>query len=180
MAKILHLLLLGLAGAAIVHIAVLLLVPLYSDKNAWSHMEILGDAYRFHHLGEQAGVVSNPDPLIAQAACRFDLADGPVQIATRGTPPFWSLSIYAPNGDNLYSLNDNVSNERALDLIIADPIGMAGLRANGRQNDSRTILVEQNISEGAVILRAFVPDASWQTQVQRFFENASCTTFELL
>ena len=180
MARILHLLLLGLVGAAIVHIAILLLVPRYSDKNAWSHIEALGDAYRFYRLDQESGVLSNPDPLIAQAACRFDLADGPVQIATRGAPPFWSLSIYAPNGDNLYSLNDNVSTEQALDLIIADSVGIAGLRADGRQNDSRTILVEQNIGEGAVILRAFVPDASWRGQVQHFFENASCTMFEPL
>lgn len=50
MAKILRLLILGLVGAAIVHIAVLLLIPFYSSKNAWSHLEALGDAYRFHVL----------------------------------------------------------------------------------------------------------------------------------
>ncbi len=47
MAKLLRLLLLGLVGAAIVHIAVLLLVPFYSSKNAWSHLESLGMAIAF-------------------------------------------------------------------------------------------------------------------------------------
>ncbi|PWL19041.1 hypothetical protein DKP76_00195 [Falsochrobactrum shanghaiense] len=178
MTRLLHLILLGLIGAVIVHIAILLLVPRYSDKNAWSHIETLGDAYRFYTLDQKSGVLSNPDPLMRQAVCRFDLADGPVQIATRGAPPFWSLSVYAPNGDNLYSLNDNVSTEQALDLIIADSVGMAGLRAEGRQNDSRTILVEQGIGEGAIILRAFVPDSSWQIEVQRFFDEAHCALYE--
>ncbi len=92
--------------------------------------------------------------------------------------PYWSLSIYAPNGDNLYSLNDSVSNERKLDLILADPIGMASLRSDGSQADARSILIEQNIGEGVAVLRAFVPDGTWNRQVQRFFTEARCAPFE--
>lgn len=178
MAKILRLLLLGLVGAAIVHIAILLLVPLYSSKNAWSHLEALGEPYRFHQLSEKSGLVSDQDPLMEQAACRFDLTDGPVHITTKGTLPFWSLSVYAPNGDNLYSLNDNVSNDRQLDLIIADPIGIAALRADGLQNDGRSIIIEQDVSDAAIVLRSFVPDSSWQQQVKTFFTQASCVPYE--
>ncbi|MBC2884727.1 hypothetical protein H7Q97_04830 [Ochrobactrum sp. CM-21-5] len=178
MGKILRLVLLGLVGAAIVHIAVLFLVPVYSDKNAWSRIESASDAYRFHRIDPQHGPVSDNDPLVKQATCRFDLADGPVHITTKGDVPFWSLSVYAPNGDNLYSLNDSVSNERQLDLIVADPIGMASLRAGGLQSDGQSILIEQNIGEGAVVLRVFVPDATWQTQVKHFFDAAQCQPYE--
>ncbi|OYR19535.1 DUF1254 domain-containing protein [Brucella thiophenivorans] len=178
MAKLLRLLLLGLIGAAIVHIAVLLLVPLYSSKNAWSHLEALGEPYSFYMLSEKSGLVTDQDPLIEQAACRFDLTNGPIHITTKGNLPFWSLSVYAPNGDNLYSLNDNVSNDRQLDLIIADPLGIAALRAEGVQNDGRSVIIEQNVSEGAVVLRSFVPDASWREQVQSFFTQASCAPYE--
>lgn len=180
MAKILRLLLLGLFGAAIVHIAVLLLVPLYSSKNAWSHLEALGDANRFYNFADKSGLVSDRDPLMKQAACHFDLTDGPVHITTKGNVPFWSLSVYAPNGDNLYSLNDSVSNDLQLDLIIADPLGIAALRAEGVQNDGRSIIIEQDISEGAVVLRSFIPDASWQQQVQNFLTQASCAPYEPL
>ncbi len=125
MARIFRLVLLGIIGAAIVHIAVLFLVPFYSDKNAWSRIETGSEPYRFQRLDQKTGPVSDSDPLIQEATCRFDLADGPVHITTGANVPYWSLSIYAPNGDNLYSLNDSVSNERKLDLILADPIGMA-------------------------------------------------------
>ncbi|MFD1197653.1 hypothetical protein ACFQ3K_04835 [Brucella gallinifaecis] len=178
MAKILRLLLLGLIGAAIVHIAIVLLVPFYANKNAWSHLEALGDNYNFYVLTERSGLVSDQNPLMRQAACRFDLTDGPVRITLKGKLPFWSLSIYTPNGDNLYSLNDKVSDERELDLIIADPIGIATLRADGMHNYDHSIIIEQDISEGAVVLRSFMPDASWSGQVQNFFRQASCATFE--
>ena len=178
MARIFHLVLLGLVGAAIVHIAVLFLVPFYSDKNAWSRIEAESEPYRFHRLNEKTGPISDSDPLVQQATCRFDLADGPVHIAIGANVPYWSLSIYAPNGDNLYSLNDSVSNERKLDLILADPIGMASLRSDGSQADARSILIEQNIGEGVAVLRAFVPDATWNRQVQGFFTEARCAPFE--
>ncbi|AAL52534.1 hypothetical exported protein [Brucella melitensis bv. 1 str. 16M] len=113
-----------------------------------------------------------------EATCRFDLSNGPVHITTQRNVPYWSLSIYAPNGDNLYSLNDNVSNDRKLDLVIADPIGMASLRSDASRSDTRSIFIEQNIGEGAAVLRVFVPDTTWNVQVQRFFDEAQCEPFE--
>ncbi len=109
-------------------------------------------------------------------------------------------AIYAPNGDNLYSLNDSVSGEKRLNLIVADPIGMASLRASdaraGASEDATTgtttgaqdgaqpvapslgnsIPVEQDIGEGMAVLRVFMPDATWQGEVQRFLDGARCVT----
>ncbi|MBB5703721.1 putative membrane protein [Ochrobactrum daejeonense] len=177
-ARLLRLLLLGIIGAAIVHIAVLFLVPVYSDMNAWSRIETGNEAYRFQRLDHRTGPVGDRDPLIVEATCRFDLADGPVHMMAGSDVPYWSLSIYAPNGDNLYSLNDSVSNERILDLVLADPIGMASLRSDGRRAGLRSILIEQNIGEGVAVLRVFAPDPTWSAQVQRFFREAQCAPFE--
>lgn len=177
-AGLLRLLLLGIIGAAIVHIAVLFLVPVYSDTNAWSRIETGSEPYRFQRLDHKTGPVGDRDPLIVEATCRFDLADGPVHMTAGSDLPYWSLSIHAPNGDNLYSLNDSVSNERTLDLVLSDPIGMASLRSDGGRAIQRSILIEQNIGEGAAVLRVFAPDATWSAQVQRFFKEARCTPFE--
>lgn len=179
MSRFLHLLLLGLIGAAIVHIAILLLIPHYSDENAWAELEGLGEAYQFHRLNSDTKVLSNPDPLIQQAVCRFDLSDGPLKLATQTSSPFWSLSIYTPNGDNLYSINDNISNDRTLDLIVADPLGVAALRADGTFDESETLMVSLPMKKGAVILRVLVPDASWQSVADNFFETANCAPYEI-
>lgn len=178
MSRFLHLLFLGLIGAAIVHIAVLLLIPHYSDKNAWAKLERLGEAYQFHQLNSDTKVLSNPDPLIQQAVCRFDLSDGPLKLAAQKSAPFWSLSIYTPSGDNLYSINDTISNDRALDLIIANPLGVAALRSDGTFDESETSMVSLPMKKGAVILRVFVPDASWQSIAQSFFADASCAPYD--
>ncbi len=198
--SLLRLVLLGLIGAAIVHITVLLLVPVFSDTNAWTRIEATTTAYRFEPLDRKRGLSGDGDPLIREAVCRFDLADGPVHLTAERPVPYWSLSIYAPNGDNLYSLNDSVSGEKRLNLIVADPIGMASLRASdaraGASEDATTgtttgaqdgaqpvapslgnsIPVEQDIGEGMAVLRVFMPDATWQGEVQRFLDGARCVT----
>ncbi|MFC4626089.1 hypothetical protein ACFO1V_12880 [Daeguia caeni] len=173
-----QILLLGLVGAAIVHLAVIFLVPLYSDQNAWSRLETRGEPYVFQPIDRKDGLGSDKDPLLRAAACRFDLAGGPVRITTSVTVPFWSLSVYAPNGDNLYSINDDVFVQGKLDLIIADPIGMARLRVSEQQGENRPVMIEKDLGEGMVILRTLLPDQSWSKTIAHFFESAACRPYD--
>lgn len=179
MARLIHILLLGLIGAAILHIAIVFLVPIYSEQNAWSRLVAKGDAYTFIRLDGRSAPTSNRDPLMREAACHFDLSDGPVHITADGLNlSFWSLSLYAPNGDNLYSFNDSIAANRQLDLIIGDAIGLAALRADNQPTDKSTLMLEQNIGEGAIILRAFVPNPSWNQVADAFFDNAECAPLD--
>ncbi|MBK3745851.1 hypothetical protein G3A39_42610 [Paraburkholderia aspalathi] len=167
-ARLLRVLILGLIGAGIVHIVVLFLVPVYSDQNAWSRISALGDTYRFHRLKAVS------DPLFMQSACRFDLDDGALRITAKGEMPYWSMSIYNRKGDNLYSFNDSIFNEQPLDLVIADPASLVRLKADIPANLEQAIMIAQNIDEGIVVLRVFAPDATWATQISKFFNDAQC------
>ncbi|SCD24459.1 hypothetical protein BR141012304_12061 [Brucella inopinata] len=55
---------------------------------------------------------------------------------------------------------------------------MASLRSDASRSDMRSIFIEQNIGEGAAVLRVFVPDTTWNAQVQHFFDEAQCEPFE--
>ena len=69
-------LLAGLVGAGIVHIVVLLLLPQFSERDAWSRLAMAADLYRVVRIDANAGqppVVETLDPLFYAAACRFDL-----------------------------------------------------------------------------------------------------------
>ena len=46
MRRLLHAILLGLLGAGIVHIVVLLLVPEFSERDAWSRLAMASDLYK--------------------------------------------------------------------------------------------------------------------------------------
>ncbi|CCV05148.1 conserved hypothetical protein [Mesorhizobium metallidurans STM 2683] len=176
MRKLLHAILLGLLGAGIVHIIVLLLVPEFSERDAWSRLAMASDLYKMTRLDAEAGgapVVKSVDPLFYAAACRFDLADGMVRVKAPGNVPFWSVSVYNRSGHNVYSFNDR-STTGLLDSVVLTPAQMIEVRKDLPEELQGAIFVEAPIDEGIFVIRAFVPDDSWKPTVSRFLDRGSC------
>ena len=177
MRSLLHALILGLLGAGIVHIAVLFLVPEFSERDAWSRLAMTSDLYKMTRLDAEAGgapVVKSVDPLFYAAACRFDLTDGLVRIRAPGDVPFWSASVYDRNGHNIYSFNDHNANGEKLDAVVLTPAQMIDVRRDLPEDLQGAIFVEAPIDEGIFVVRAFVPDESWKPIVSRFLEQSAC------
>ncbi|WP_343800427.1 hypothetical protein [Paenochrobactrum glaciei] len=175
MLRLLYACLLGLVGAAIIHILVVLLVPTYSDQNAWSQISKLGEPYQFYDLATRQNLTASSDPYFIEAVCRFELNEQAVHIHAEGLLPFWSVSIYNRQGDNLLNFNDTIAADGDLDLIIS-PLSLGpALKASLAEAQSHSVLVEQDISEGMITLRALVPDASWQELGKQMLSGANCT-----
>ncbi|RWO08592.1 MAG: DUF1254 domain-containing protein [Mesorhizobium sp.] len=177
MRRLLHAILLGLLGAGIVHIIVLLLAPEFSERNAWSRLAMASNLYRMTRLDAEAGgtpVVKSVDPLFYAAACRFDLSDGMVRVKAPGNVPFWSVSVYDRSGHNIYSFNDHTATGRVLDSIVLTPAQMIEIRKDLPEELQGAIFVEAPIDEGMFVIRSFVPDDSWKPTVSRFLEQSSC------
>lgn len=176
MSRLIHALVLGLVGAGIVHIVVLLLVPGYSQRDAWSALAERSNFYvvtRLNPPGE-APLIGSLDPLFDAVACRFDLADGPLRVHAEGKVPYWSLSVYDRVGQNVYSVNDRASADGSLDFVVASPSQMVELRNDLPAAFERSVFIEANVGDGIVVLRAFVPDESWQPAVARYLKGAAC------
>jgi uncharacterized membrane protein len=177
MRRLLHAILLGLLGAGIVHIIVLLLAPEFSERNAWSRLAMASNLYRMTRLDAEAGgtpVVKSVDPLFYAAACRFDLSDGMVRVKAPGNVPFWSVSVYDRSGHNIYSFNDHSATGRVLDSIVLTPAQMIEIRKDLPEELQGAIFVEAPVDEGMFVIRSFVPDDSWKPVVSRFLEQSSC------
>jgi len=177
MRRLLYAVVLGLFGAGIVHIVVLLLVPDFSERDAWSQLATRSDLYHMARLDAEAGgppVVKSVDPLFFAAACRFDLEDGMVRVAAPGQVPFWSVSVYDRNGHNVYSFNDHSATGGRLDAVVLTPAQMIEVRKELPEDFAGSIFVEAPIREGIVVIRSFVPDESWKPTVRRFLAGATC------
>jgi uncharacterized membrane protein len=178
MRRLIYAALVGLVGAGIVHIIVLLMVPDFSERDAWSRLAQASDLYNMTRLDAEAGgppVVKSVDPMFYAAACRFDLTDGMVQIKSPDTVPFWSVSIYDRNGHNIYSFNDHSATNGFLDAVALTPAQMLEVRKQLPEDMESSIFVETPIDEGIIVVRSFVPDQSWRSAVARFLERSSCT-----
>ncbi len=174
--QLLYALLLGLLGAAIVHIAIILLVPSYASETLWNRVEQLGPPETFHPL-EGKNWAMRSDPLMRSAICRFDLSNGPVHISAIGKVPFWSLALYNHQGDITFSLNDQVS--PATDLLLVSPLQKILLEQSMPQQLEQSVLVNQAASEGIVVLRVFEPDTTWRDEVSEFLKSAECMSVSL-
>ena len=182
MRKLLYAVLVGLVGAGIVHVLVLLMVPELSERDAWSRLAMASDLYRMAPLKAETGgqpVVKSVDPLFLAAACRFQLDDGMVQVQAPGNVPFWSVSVYDRGGRNIYSFNDHSATAGKLDVVVLTPAQMLEVRRQLPAELDGSIFVEVPIGEGIVVVRAFVPDESWRPAVAGFLQQASCALKEL-
>lgn len=179
MLRILYALLLGLVGAGIVHIAVLLLLPVVSERDAWSRLSQAGGLYTVTPLygdGAGKGVLRSIDPLFKAVACRFDLGDGVTHLRGVGHLPYWSVSVYDRGGRNIYSFNDRSSTKGVLDLVVLTPAQMVEVRKDLPQAYAESVFVEAEIGEGIAVVRGFVPDDSWAPLVERELGRLACTT----
>lgn len=176
MTKIIYALLVGLVGAIIVHICVVLMVPHYSELNTWKRLTKTVNAYRFATLEADNPIVVSTDPLFNLKACRFNLDDGPVHITAEGSAPFWSMSVYDSNGINFYSLNNHTMPNGKLDLVIGTPGQIMELKQSTPDNAENSVLVGEDLNEGFVILRSL----KIKTKVDNddFLDHAYCQTLD--
>jgi len=168
----------GLFGAGIVHIAILLLIPEFSERDAWSRLAMASDFYTVTPLDtevEGSPIVKSVDPLFVAAACRFDISQGVMQLRSTGTAPFWSASVYNRAGQNIYSLNNSSSASGQLDFVVLSAEQMIELRKDLPEEFLQSVFVEAPVAEGIVVVRAFMPDATWKPAVDRYFSEMSCS-----
>lgn len=177
MLRLLYAVILGLIGAGIVHIAVLLLIPDISDRDVWSKLQSASDLYKTTRLDSAPGsppIVKSIDPLFSAAACRFDLNDGVLRVTGQGHTPFWSVSVYNRAGENIYSFNDHTLARGGVDFSVATPTQMIEVRKEFPDGTGNSIYVETASDEGIVVVRSFVPDPSWKKSVSDFLDGISC------
>lgn len=177
MVRLIYAAIVGLVGAGIVHIAILLLLPVLSEQDSWSRLDTEGDLYTFVPLHGVAGkrpIVKSYDPLFEARACRFDLSEGIVHVFAAGSVPFWSVSVYDRNGQNIYSFNDRTATSGQLDFVVLTPPQMIDVRKELPEALVSSVFVEADIDQGIALVRVFVPDASWAPQMTRYIDGLIC------
>lgn len=177
MTRLVHALLLGLFGAAIIHIVVLVLVPAYSQRDAWSALSEQANLYRIVRLDPPQGppLIASLDPLADAVACRFDLRNGVMRLHRYGAVPYWSVSIHDRAGLNVFSLNDNSSQQGRLDLVVATPTQMISLRNTLPEELGQAIFIEADLDEGIAVVRLFTPDQSFEPAASAWLGGIACT-----
>lgn len=177
MFRLFYALLVGIIGAAIVHIAIIFLLPANASNDAWSRIGAIAKPYQpvlLENVQPSVLPASQRNPYLRAVACRFDLKDGPVRLTAEEPLPFWSMSLYDRSGLNVFSISDRAAPGNSPDLLILTSEQLATLRSEMPENFDQSLFVETDIAEGMVVMRVLLPDASYQRQIGRALASLAC------
>lgn len=176
----------GLIGAALLHLIIILSLPRFSDRDAYTRVLAEGEQMRFHPIGPAPdarpagpGRLRQEDPFLPLAVCAFDLSEAPVRLTAAGAGvPFWSLAVYDGQSDEVFSINDRTASNGGLDVIVATPAQTARIRKDMPDVAAQSIVVEATALQGYAVLRTLVPQASFAERAAQFLDAAACAPFE--
>lgn len=177
--RIPYILLMGLVLAGIIHIAVVLLIPKYSTRDAWAYLSGRTNLFTFTIFDDASALsgISEVDPFFSYGVCRFDLEDAPLRLVGNKTDLFWSASVFDESGKVIYSLNDRTAIDQQLNLLIIDPIQALDIRENDQAEIENSIIIEANIRLGFVVVRILHPDDGWKKENEIFLKAIKCTKY---
>ncbi|MGF9692930.1 MULTISPECIES: DUF1254 domain-containing protein [unclassified Rhizobium] len=167
----------GIIGAALLHLVIILSLPSFSERDAFSRVSGEGAPFRFHPLGARpdAAGLAKEDPFLEVAVCSFDLSDEPVRISAEGRVPFWSLATFDSASNETFSINDRTSAGGELDVIVATPVQATALRKEMPSTLMQSIIVETQQVQGYAVLRAMAPQQSLRPSTTTFLAGADCS-----
>ncbi|RLQ87526.1 DUF1254 domain-containing protein [Notoacmeibacter ruber] len=166
----------GLAGAGLVHIAVIFLIPRAAPASAWSRIYEITEPFEARRLDE-ADIIYDADPLFAIAACRFDLTKGPLKLSAQGNVPFWSVALINPGGQTVWSINDRNGTEENLDLMVVNRLQEIEIRREMPPELASTVLALSSNDEGIAVIRIFRPDETYDPVSDAFIDSIRCEPF---
>ena len=171
----------GIVGAALIHVVIILALPLWTGKDAFTRVKALGAENRFYSLANEPNTTGlyNDDPHIRTAVCHFDISDGPVQVIASSNVPMWTVSAFNTSSDETYSMNDRSSIGTNVDVAFVTPAQMLQMRRSMPLALARAVLVELPQPEGYVALRAVAPTPSHEPAVRAFLANAVCAALKI-
>lgn len=172
----------GLMLGGIIHIATVLGLPHYADKDAYTRIGTLAVDGRFTTLARVTPDVKPLpllDPAMAHAVCRFSLANGPVRIRAEMPDVYWSIALFNRAGISSYSLSDRGVEQKAIDVLIANADQIAAIRDNPPDDFENIIVIDWATNDGFAMLRALAQSAGTEKVINDAFAKATCTTFQL-
>lgn len=172
----------GLVGAALVHVAIVLLLPQLSENDVWRQIEAnsaLNDPVRLDRYGVDLVAARTLDPMFGVIACRYDLDNGVFSMTAPASGDFWSVAVFDDLGHIVFSANDRIVASENLSLVVAAPLQIRVMQEAPREVFADSVMVEAKRDQGFAVLRIFRPDETYDPVVADFIERIDCSSTEL-
>ncbi len=174
----LHVLVVALVAAGIVHITSTLAIPFMSSSTGYERLAagIPINAMRVLPLATPgAELLPFNDPELQLAVCPFDLSVGPLTVNAVLPEAGWSLAIYSQLGDNYYAIAAATLRQPDVTLVLeptkATLLNLFGIGMAPNFDASRVAAPE---SRGIVVIRAPRKGQAFEQTTAAMLARASC------
>jgi uncharacterized membrane protein len=111
--------------------------------------------------------------------CLFDLDNGPLAIDAAMPSSFWTLTIYAQSGEEIYSLNDRQAGTNRFRLTVKPAAGILSFLTSDppetKPSENEGWSVEMNGKRGFAVFWAVVDQPQMQQSVARELARSTCS-----
>ncbi|MEL6437598.1 MAG: hypothetical protein AAFP99_12505 [Pseudomonadota bacterium] len=180
MLRVFYIAVLAIIAAAVVHLAIVLLLPSTSPTTPWRVIADAVDANAnapadLKMLEARQDVDFGLDPAFAHLVCRYDLSSGPMRITGTGDVQLWTFVVITPDGEALFSANDRISPVEGIDVTVLNRTQLRTFRQAPPDELANTIVVPTETDEGYIVVRLFQPDESWSAIADTFAQQIACS-----
>ncbi|MCU0832408.1 MAG: hypothetical protein MUC58_13030 [Rhizobiaceae bacterium] len=194
MRKLAYTVLTGLVGAVFLHLAIIFLIPVLAGGRTYAALAPIAgetaDALVFappRLSGETPSdpaetplpTVSGNDPFFASRVCAFDLSAGSFRVTSDDAPNFFSVAVLDDRDRVVFSLVDRLALDNRVDLEVLAKAEEGRRRQRqqaGLADPGEALPVFAARDQGLVVVRAFVPDATYAESVDAFLRGITCET----
>jgi uncharacterized membrane protein len=167
----------GLVLGGIVHLATIMMLPRTASRDAYARLTPLVPVNAFALLPAptpEASSVPFMDPAFAVAACRYDLAKGPVKLTVPVSQPYTSVTFYTRRDIAYYAINDRAAGRRLIELDLMTTKQRGDLPDDEEVTAADRLIVESPSLTGLIVARAFSPEPSLLPAATKALQAAQC------
>lgn len=166
--------------AGILHISMVLGLPVFATKNAWSRIEKVTPVNEMLILpGGPAGQKILPQlaPDIRYAFCRYALAGKPIKLTLTVPDELWTIAIYNRSGDNFYTISGaDLQRGDTTFWISATPKHQVQQNPAATKGAGNVINVFSDVKEGLIVIRAPIQGLAHEPAVNKLISQARCSS----
>ncbi|HHN73054.1 MAG TPA: hypothetical protein ENK13_03090 [Thermopetrobacter sp.] len=166
-------------GAAAAHAALLLWLPRHAMSGIMETVLVRHGVNRMRVISaaEWREIAGDADPAMRHAVCLLQPGDGETVIEAPLPAGYWSITVYAPNGAEIYALDDRGVGMRRLRMRFTRAgemlPGAGGLRTPRLENG--VLHVPMNVDRALAVIAAHASYPGLEERLRAALSATTCT-----
>lgn len=169
----------GVLLGGIVHLATVLWLPRTATQDAYSRLLSITPVNAVSTLpapSPEKIILPFMDPAFATAVCRYDLANGPLQLSLNVSQAYTSVSFYTRFGTAYYAINDRAAGRRVIQLDLMTERQRSEMPQEEDVTTADRLIVESPTVTGIIVLKALAPEPGLMPMARDALASGRCRT----